>query len=243
MTNTSPAVVVAATAALFLSAWSAATSAQAPQPTMPAVTVTAAATASIANDRMHAWLRAEAEHVDAAAAASTVNARMAGALARAKAVAGLETATSGYSTYQITPKGQPSRWRVAQTLTIQGNDFNAITALVSRLQADDGLLLSGMSFSVSDTARRAAEDRLTQQAIRSWQARAELAAQGFGYQGWRIGKVAIQTGDSMRPYPPMRAAAMAADAAPPVTVEAGTTDVTVTVSGDAVLESPRTTGR
>ena len=243
MSIASPAVVVAATAALVLTTWSAATSAQTAQPVPPSVTVTAAATASVANDRMHAWLRAEAEHPDAAAAASTVNARMAGALTRAKAVAGLEVATSGYSTYQVTPKGQPPRWRVGQTLTLQGSDFNAIAALVSRLQADDGLLLSGMSFSVSDPARRAAEDRLTQQAIRSWQARADLAAQGFGYQGWRVGKVAVQTGDSMRPYPTMRATAMAADAAPPVTVEAGTTDVTVTVTGEAVLESSRSPSR
>jgi hypothetical protein len=47
----------------------------------------------------------------------------------------------------------------------------------------------------------------------------------------------------MRPYPTMRATAMAADAAPPVTVEAGTTDVTVTVTGEAVLESSRSPSR
>jgi predicted secreted protein len=243
MSHPNSAIAVAATAALALSAWSASTFGQTPQLNPPAVTVTAAATASIANDRMHAWLRAEAEHADAATAASTVNARMAGALARAKAVAGVEFATSGYSTYQVTPKGQPSRWRVAQTLTVQGNDFTAITALVGRLQAEDAMLLSGMNFSVGDATRRAAEDKLTQQAIKSWQGRAELAAHAFGYQGWRVGKVAVQTGDSARPYPQMRAAAMSAEAAPPVTVEAGTTDVTVSVTGEAVLESPRTTGR
>jgi predicted secreted protein len=243
MSHARSAAVAAATAVLALSAFSAPTYGQAPQPSSPAVTVTASATASIANDRMHAWLRAEAEHADAATAASTVNARMATALARAKAVPGADVATSGYSTYQITPKGQPSRWRVAQTLTIQGNDFAAITALVSRLQAEEAMLLSGMSFSVGDATRRAAEDKLTQQAIRSWQARAELAAQGFGYQGWRVGKVAIQTGDGARPYPLMRATAMAAEAAPPVTVEAGTTDVTVTVTGEAVLESSRPPSR
>jgi predicted secreted protein len=218
--------------------------APAPLPAQPTVNVSATATANIANDRMHAWLRAEAEHADPAAAAAAVNGRMAAALARAKAVPAAEVATSGYSTYQVAPKGQPVHWRVSQTLSVQGTDFAAITALVSRLQGEDGLLLSGVNFSVSDAARRGAEDRLTQQAIKAWQSRAERAAQGLGFQGWRVGRVTVQTGDTPRPYPVMRAGPMmAADAAPPVAVEAGTTDVTVTVTGDAILEPSRAAGR
>ena len=59
-----------------------------PVPTTPVITLSAAATASVANDRMHAWLRAEAEHADPVRAAADVNTRMAKSLARAKAVAG-----------------------------------------------------------------------------------------------------------------------------------------------------------
>ena len=54
-------------------------------PHPPSVTLSAAATASVPNDRMHASLRAEADNADAAAAANVVNARMAKALARARA--------------------------------------------------------------------------------------------------------------------------------------------------------------
>jgi len=43
----------------------------------------------------------------------------------------------------------------------------------------------------------------------------------------------------MRPQPMMRVQAMAAGGAPPVNVEAGNTDVTVTVTGEAVMEPPR----
>ena len=215
-----------------------------PVPATPVVTLSAAATASVANDRMHAWLRAEADNVDPVRAAADVNARMAKALARAKAVAGVEVATSGYSSYQVTEKNQPPRWRVAQTLTLQGADFVAMAALVSRLQSDDQLLLSGMNFAVSTDTRRKAEDALTQQAIKAWQARAQNAARGFGYDAWRTGKVTIQTGDYAPPRPMFRAAAapMAAGA-PPVSVEGGDTDVTVTVMGEAVLDSPRAPAR
>ena len=215
-----------------------------PVPTTPVITLSAAATASVANDRMHAWLRAEAEHADPVRAAADVNTRMAKSLARAKAVAGVDVATSGYSSYQVTEKNQPPRWRVAQTLTLQGADFAAMAALVSRLQADDQLLLSGMNFAVNPDTRRKTEDALTQQAIKAWQARAQNAAHGFGYDAWRTGRVTIQTGDYAPPRPMFRtAAASMVASAPPVSVEGGDTEVTVTVAGEAVLESPRPPGR
>ena len=214
--------------------------ADAPPPAAPVISVSASATASVANDRVYAWLRAEVDNADPARAAADVNARMAKALARAKAVAGVEAATSGYSSYQVTEKNQPTRWRVAQTLTLEGADFAAMATLVSKLQADDALVLSGMNFAVSNDARRRAEDALTQQAIKAWQARAQNAATGFGYPSWRAGKVAIQTGDFARPTPMYRQSSMAmAASAPPVAIEAGNTDVTVAVAGEAVLESAR----
>jgi predicted secreted protein len=212
-----------------------------PPPATPIVTLTASATASVANDRMYAWLRAEADNADPARAAAEVNAKMAKALARAKGTSGVEVTTSGYSSYQVTEKNQPTRWRVTQSLSLDGADFAMMAALVSKLQADELLLLSGMNFAVSPDARRKAEDALTQQAIKAWQARAQNAARGFGSDAWRAGKVTIQTGDYMRPQPMMRMAAAGGGAAgaPPVSVEGGNTDVTVTVIGEAVLDAPR----
>lgn len=221
--------------------------ASAQEPTVPAqpiVAVNASATASVTNDRMHAWLRAEAENADPVAAAASVNTRMAAALARAKAAPGVEARTLGYSTYQITEKGQSSRWRAAQTLSLQSANFDSLSALVTRLQSGDGMLLSGMQFALAETTRRKTEDQLTQEAIKAWQQRAQQAAQGFGFQGWRVGRVAIQTNDFGRPQPvQMRAQAMSSAAGAPVATEAGTTDVTVTVSGDAILDAARPVAR
>jgi predicted secreted protein len=236
--------------AMLVAAWAnvcsgIAAAADPPPPVMPVVTLTASATASVPNDRMYAWLRVEADNPDPARAAAEVNGKMARALARAKGTAGVEVTTSGYSSYQVTEKNQPARWRVAQTLTLEGSDFATMAALVSKLQADDLLLLSGMNFAVSPDARRKAEDGLTQQAIKAWQARAQNAARGFGYESWRTGKVTIQTGDYMRPQPLVRMAAssMAGGGAPPVNVEGGNTEVTVTVAGEAVLDAPRAPAR
>ncbi len=203
-------------------------------PMPPTVTVTGQASASVPTDRLQAWLRAEVDNADPAAAASAVNTAMAKALARVKGVPGVKPTTSGYSTQQITEKGKPAHWRVAQSLTLDSADFAAMATLVGKLQESDGLLVGGMSFFLSTEARRRAEEALTLEAIRSWQERAQRAAQGLGFAQWRPGHVTVQTGDIARPFPMMRAQASIVGAAP-VPLEPGSVDVTVTVTGDAIL--------
>jgi predicted secreted protein len=211
-------------------------------PSAPGVTLSASATASVGNDRMLAWIRAESDNADPAAAANVVNTRMGKALARAKATKGIDASTSGYSSHQFTEKNQPARWRVAQTLKLESSDFAALSGLITQLQGEDGLVVDGIQFSVSDASRKKAEDALTQQAINAWQARATDAARAFGFDGWHVGKVAIQTGESFRPQPVMRAMSFDSKAAP-VATEGGNSDVTVTVSGEALLDAPRPAAR
>jgi len=167
---------------------------------------------------------------------------MARALARARAVTGVDASTTAYTSYQISEPNRPMRWRVSQTLALESSDFAALSSLVTKLQGNDGLVLSGLTFSVSTATRRAAEDALVQQAIRRWQQRAENAARGFGAAGYRTGRVTIQTNDYGRPQPMLKAG-MAAASAAPVTVEGGTSDVTVTVSGEAILDRVTATPR
>jgi predicted secreted protein len=200
----------------------------------PVVTLSASASTSVANDRMRAVLRAEADDADATTAARVVNERMAKALARAKAARGVDASTAGYSTWQVGEKGA-MRWRVTQALALESADFPALAALVTRLQQQDGLLLSGVEFSVSAAARKAAEDALVRDAVRDWQSRAKLAAEAFGARGWRAGRLSIQGSDAGRPQPMYRAQAMAAGGAP-VNVEGGTSEIGVSVAGEAILE-------
>ena len=214
----------------------------APTP-QPVLTITATAQTTVPNDRMQAVLRAEAEAPDASQAANDVNARMARALARAKAVRGVDASTAGYSTYPVSDAGKNQRWRVSQNLMLESSDFPALAALITRLQSDDKLLVSGMSFTVSPAARNAAEDAVTKEAIRAWQQRAQAAAAEFGASSWRPGRVGIQSSEPMRPQPMFRAQAAGVAAAAPVGIEAGTTDVSVTVTGEAIVETVRAPGR
>ena len=176
---------------------------------------------NLPNDRLQGWLRAEAENADPAIAASQVNALTARALARAKSYPAVRVATAGYVTQQITEKDKPPRWRVAQSLVLESADFTATTILVTKLQQEDGLLISGTAFTLSEQAR---------------QTRAAQAGKGLGFPGWRPGHVTVQTSEPRRPFE-MRAQAVGAYPAAPVSLEAGTTEVSVTVSGEALLEA------
>lgn len=205
----------------------------------PSVTVNASATTTIANDRMQASLRTESENASAAAASAAVNARMASVLAQLKSQPSINVASSGYSTDAIVEKGKPTRWRVSQSIRLDSADFDVLATAIGKLQ-DSGMLLSGLGFSLSDAARKAAEDSVTLQAINAWRQRAQNASQALGYGAWRVGSVHVQTNDNVRPFMAMRSEMKMGVAAPmPVAADAGTTDVTVSVSGDALLSSPR----
>jgi predicted secreted protein len=208
-------------------------------PSGPSVSVTGAATGTVQNDRMQAMVRVEAENANATAAGNEVNARMGKALARAKAVQGVEVKSAGYSTFQTWEKGKPSKWKVVQSLALTSSDFPALASLITRLQDEDGLLVSGITFSVAPDTRRKAEDALTRDAIRAWQQRAATATDALGYGNWRAGRVTVSSHDmTVSPRPEMMMRAQAATAgAPPVAVEGGTTEITVTVTGDAQLDN------
>ena len=223
--------------ALALFVLAAGAAAQTPPPSPPSVTVTAVATSTVPNDRIQAWLRAEAEDASPAAAASQANARVAKALSEAKGFPAVHVATAGYATQQIAEKGRPTRWRVTQSITLDSGDFVQAATLMTRLQESGGMLLSGMGFTLSERTRSEAEDALTAQALKGWQSRARAAAQGLGFAAWRVGHVVVQASGPV--FSQGRVQAMAAQGGAPVPLEAGTTEVSVTVSGDAVLEQPK----
>jgi predicted secreted protein len=205
----------------------------------PAVSLNASATAQVDNDRMTIVLQAESEKPLAADAAREVNAKMARALAVAKSVSAVTAKTVNYSTNQVIEKGRMVRWRVVQWLQVETADFTAGANLATKLQ-DEGLLLSSLAFSVSPEARRAAVVKLQHEALTDWQSLAKQAAASMGYGGYTPGRLAINVNDNVPPPRPRFAAqAMAAAAPEPVNVSAGSSEIVLMVSGEAILTNRR----
>lgn len=219
---------------LFATTTTAQTIAPAPAE-VSAVSLTASANMQVDNDRMTILLQAESEKPNAGVASAEVNSKMAKALALAKAVSSVTGKTLNYSTDQVMEKGRMVRWRVTQLLQIETADFAAGANLATKLQ-DEGLLLSSLTFSVSPEARRKALAQLQHDALVEWQSRARQAAASMGYAGYAPGRLTINAGDS---GPRPRRAAMATMAADPVAVSAGSSEMVVTVAGEAMLAGER----
>jgi predicted secreted protein len=190
---------------------------------------------SIRRDRLRVHLRVETTAANAKLVQADINKRMASALGKVKAVAGVKPETGGYSVYEERQQNVPSRWRGSQSLTLLDQDFAELLTLVGDLQ-NDGLAVSSLAFELSPETARAAQDELTNEALNRLRERAERIAVDLhlSFQRYRDIRVGNVGGD--RPVP-MRAMAMAADAkqaAPPVG-EAGDATVQVSVDADVVL--------
>jgi predicted secreted protein len=147
----------------------------------------------------------------------------------------VEVRTGGFN---VSPrygqKGQISGWAGSAELVIEGRDVAALSQLVGRLNT---LTVARTGFSLSREAREKVEGEVAGQAIARFRAQAEAYARQFGFAGYGIREVQVNTG-SDAPQPVMMArASMAraemADAALPV--EAGKATVTAQVSGSVQM--------
>ncbi len=186
------------------------------------------------NDRMQAVLNLTAEDDNAARLADQINRSMDAALKTAKARAKIEVRTGSYRTYPVYNKEKIQRWRATQELILEGADFTELGSLIGQLQ--ERLQVASMNFSVSPARRAAVEDELIAQALDAFRQRAELVRRQLAAKGYRIVDVSINTGGG-QPVPiMMRAAAMEAASVAPPAVEAGTSTLTVSVSGVIELQ-------
>ncbi len=185
----------------------------------------------VENDRLRVVLGVLEEGKDPAALADRVNRRMADALARAKGVAGIEVRTGRYYTRPVYRKERLDRWRASQELILEGGDFDALGRLVAELQT--GLQVRATQFFVSDEMRDRVEDGLIEAALRRFTERAGRIRKTLGARGYRLVDLNINTGGVV--YPVARARVMAAEAVAEPALEAGTSTLTVTVSGTIEL--------
>ncbi|MGH0030615.1 MAG: SIMPL domain-containing protein [Myxococcota bacterium] len=189
----------------------------------------------VPNDWIVAVVGIDAEDVDPAALADTVNRSMGWALEQARAEKRVESKSGGYHTQPVYEKGKLRRWRARQDLILEGADADAIAELVGTLQSR--LLLRSFQFQISEPTRAAVEEELVAEALAAFQKRAELVRKSLGASGWVLDDVSIDTGGfSPRPEHMVRARAMSADSVTAPAFEAGESRIVVGVNGSIALE-------
>ena len=146
----------------------------------------------------------------------------------------LDVRTGNFSLYpRYTQGGRIASWQGTAELVLEGRDFPRITQTAGRIQ---GMTLGNVQFGLSREQRAKVEGDAQALAIERFKAKAGELAHGFGFSGYTLREVAVNSNDQGFPRPRVMAMeAKAAQADMPVPVEAGKSAVVVTVSGSVQL--------
>lgn len=191
----------------------------------------------VTQDLLVMTLAATREGRDAAAVQSQLQQVLDAALATARAEAQprqLEVRTGNFGIYPRNDKdGKITGWQGRAELVLQGRDFDRITRTAAKI---NGMPVSQTGFGLSREAREKVEGQAQTEAIQSFQAKAKALAQSFGFERYSVREVSVNTNDmGFSPRVAMMAKSMTAEAAPPIPVEAGKSQVVVNVSGSVQM--------
>ncbi|MBN3792733.1 SIMPL domain-containing protein [Burkholderia sp. Ac-20353] len=209
-----------------------------PQPS-GVLSLSSQASSEVPQDVIHITLFYEEQAKDPGSLTSKLNQRADAALAQTKSVAGVTAHTGAFSVYPSTDRdGKISAWRGRTEVVLESRDFAAASKLAGQLS--NLMQVANVEFTLSPEAQRAAEEKLTTEAIKSFRTRADEAAKAFGYNGYTIRDVNVGSGRNVQPYPRVMAmAAPAMDSAKmsaPIAVEGGKATVSVTVNGSVQMK-------
>jgi len=131
--------------------------------------------------------------------------------------------------------GKITGWSGTTELVLEGRDFARIGSTAAKIQT---LVIGNASFGLSRELRAKVEGEAQDMAIAHFKARATDIARGFGFAGYTLREVSVNSNDQgFVPRPRMMAMEMKASSADaPVPLEAGKSSVVVSVSGSVQLK-------
>lgn len=194
-------------------------------------------TVEVQQDLLALTLTTTREGPDAAGVQAQLKAALDAALTEAKKAAlpgQLDVRTGNFSLYPRYTRDQKiSGWSGTAELVLEGRDFPRITGTAGRIQT---MTMGGVSFGLSREQRAKVEGEAQSLAIERFKGKAMELARGFGFTGYTLREVSVNSNDQGYPRPRMLGMEMkAAQADAPVPVEAGKSSVVVTVSGSVQL--------
>ena len=203
------------------------------------VQLSASATVEVPQDWLTLTLSTSRDGPDAAQVQIQLKQALNDALARAReqAQAGqLEVRTGNFNlSPRHTREGRISTWQGSTELVLEGRDFARIAAVAGSITS---LTIGGVQFSLSHEQATRVEADAQASAIDRFKAKAGEIAKRFGFSGYGLREVSVNTNDQgFVPRPRMMAMeAKSAMADAPVPLEAGKSTVIVTVSGSVQLQ-------
>ena len=147
----------------------------------------------------------------------------------------MDVRTGNFSLYpRYAKEGKINGWQGTAELVLEGRDFPRITGTAGKIQT---LTMGNVSFALSREQRVRVEGDAQALAIAQFKAKATEIAKNFGFTGYTLREVSVNTNEQgYTPRPrvmAMQAKSDMAEAAIPV--EAGKSAVVVTVSGSVQM--------
>lgn len=210
-------------------------------PPQNVISLSASASVEVQKDWLTVVFSTTRDGADAAAVQSQLKQALDAALTEARKLAKpgqVEVQTGGFSLYPRyanKPNAAPviNGWQGSAELVVEGRDVQAISQLTGRITT---LTIGRVAFSLSREAREKVEAEVAAQAISRFRARADAVSKQFGFSGYTVREVAVNTESPGHvPMPMMRAQAMRASAEEALPVEAGKATVTAQVSGSVQM--------
>jgi len=167
-----------------------------------------------------------------------INAGMGWAVSKLKPFTAIDTRTLDYQTQaQYERNGSRIKgWVASQTIRLETDNFEQAAKAIQVLQ--ERLQVQGMQMGTKPATRERAEDQLMNKALDAFKKRALLVQTNMGAPAYRILNVSINDYGSgqWRDQENYRGAASAPSVSSAPVIEAGTSRVTVNVSGQIQLE-------
>jgi predicted secreted protein len=206
------------------------------EPAKPQGTVidlSAEASRAAPNDMARATAYVEAGDASPAELAKRVNGAIAAALQTAKSYPAVKTRSGGTSTYPNHGKdGRITGWRMRSELLLESRDMTALSELIGKLQTN--LAVGNLMLMPAPETRKKAEDDAMLDAIAAFQSKAKLAAGALG-KPYRVRQLNIGQAGQPPVVAFVRSARVGAAEAAPAPIEAGESNVSVSVSGQIEL--------
>jgi predicted secreted protein len=203
------------------------------------VNLAAAATIEVPRDMLTITFSTARDGLDAGSVQALLKQALEAALAEARRVTRPGQIDVQPGTFSITPRYAPkgggiNGWQGSAELVVEGRDLQALGQLAGRLST---MSVARVAYSLSREVREKAEADAAAQAIATYRAKAADYAKRFGYAGYSIREIHVNTNEP----PPIRPMQMQARASMPpgddaLPVEAGRTAVIVNVNGSIQLQ-------
>ena len=214
-------------------------------PPMDRLNLSASASLEVARDVLGVTFSSTKEGSDAATVQAGLKQALDAALTEARKIAKpgqVDVQTGNFSLYPRyappTSKGAGAinGWQGTAELLVEGKDAAAIAQLGGRIST---MTIARVGYTLSKEQREKVEVEVTAQAISRYKARAADYARQFGYAGYQIAEISVNS-ESVAPMmaqaTSMRIKTMAMSADESLPVEAGKATVSVNVNGVVMMK-------